>query len=215
VIVSMPVHAGETPLDRWAQAVGGQEKIAPLNVIYREATIELRGFTATGKFWHTRDGRYRKEEQYGGISRIETFDGTTALLQQGAMPPQKLEGEELRRAKSSAYANTNAIFFALSEARRGQVVIEGEDRVVMKPDGGIDWNIALDRETGLPKSMSHLNQGRVLTVTFDSYETVEGVRLEKEMHRTNGDPRFDAVIRFTKTVFNPPIEASLFTLAPK
>jgi hypothetical protein len=33
-----------------------------------------------------------------------------------------------------------------------------------------------------------------------------------EIHCSMGDPRFDAVIRFTKTVINPPIDASLFQL---
>jgi hypothetical protein len=52
-------------------------------------------------------------------------------------------------------------------------------------------------------------------VTFVSYETVEGLRFEKEIHRTTGDPRFNAVIRFTKTVINPPIDPSLFTIEAK
>jgi len=38
------------------------------------------------------------------------------------------------------------------------------------------------------------------------------VILEKEIHRTNGDPRFNATIRYTETVFNPPVDAAFFSI---
>ncbi len=41
----------------------------------------------------------------------------------------------------------------------------------------------------------------------------DGVKLEKEIRRTMGDPRFNSVIRFTKTVINPPADAALFATA--
>ncbi len=71
-----------------------------------------------------------------------------------------------------------------------------------------------DPQTSLPATMVHEQDGRTVTVTFVSYETVDGIRVEKEIHRTNGNPRFDADIRFTKTVFNPPLDAALFSIAP-
>jgi hypothetical protein len=41
----------------------------------------------------------------------------------------------------------------------------------------------------------------------------DGVKLEKEIRRTMGEPRFNSVIRFTKTVINPPVDAALFATA--
>jgi hypothetical protein len=52
------------------------------------------------------------------------------------------------------------------------------------------------------------------TVTFVSYETIDGIEFEKEIHRSTGDPRFDAVIRFTKTAINPTVDASLSSSEP-
>lgn len=63
--------------------------------------------------------------------------------------------------------------------------------------------------------MIHKQNDRTITVTFVSYETVDGIRIEKEIHRTTGDPGYDSVIRFTKTVLNVPVDASLFSIEPK
>jgi hypothetical protein len=73
--------------------------------------------------------------------------------------------------------------------------------------------VRLDAQTGLPAAMVHQENDRTVTVEFEGYETVDGLKLEKAIHRSNGDPRFDAVIRFTKTVINPPIDPSLFSIA--
>lgn len=61
--------------------------------------------------------------------------------------------------------------------------------------------------------MTHNEGEKTITVTFVSYATIDGITMETEIHRTNGDPRFGAIIRFTKTVINPPIDASTFTIA--
>ncbi len=202
----------ENPVDRWATAVGGRAKIAAIKSTDREATIEMGGFTGTIKAWHTADGKYRKEEQVGMFSSIETFDGTSGMLQQGDAPPRAMAGADLARARSTPYANWNAVFFAFfPERRRGTLDIEGDGTIVLKPEGGIDWRVTLDPQTALPRSMIHKQGDRTITVTFVSYETIDGIKFEKEIHRSTGDPRFDSVIRFTKTVINPPVEESLFS----
>jgi hypothetical protein len=211
--------AGEKSPDaavaRWAAAVGGREKVSAIKAIYREATVEIGGFKGTIKAWHSAEGKYRKEEQVATFSTVETFDGTIGMVQRNDAPLVMMSGAELARARSSAYANTNAIFFAFfPQRRRGTLALEG-DEVVLKPEGGIDWRVTLDPETALPKTMVHKEGDRTITVTFVSYETIDGMTLEKEIHRSMGDPRYDAVIRFTKTVLNPPVEAALFSIQPK
>jgi len=202
------------PIDRWAKAAGGRQKIAGIRAIYREATIELGGYQGTMKVWHTADGKYRKEEQVAAFATVETFDGTSGVVKQGETAPRAMAGGELALARSRAFANANAVFFAFfPERRRGSVAIEPNDTIVMKPEGGVEWRITLDPQTSLPKTMSHQQNDRNVVVTFTSYETVDGITLEKEIHRTMGDKRFDAVIRFTKTVFNPPVDAALFASA--
>jgi hypothetical protein len=211
-LVASTVFAADNPVDRWADAVGGRDKVSAITVIYREATIDVAGYTGTIKAWHTADGRYRKEEQIADYSTIETFDGAAGTVQQADAPPQHMAGPELERARSTAFANSNAIFFAFfPERRHGSVAIE-DDAIVLKPEGGIDWRIRLDPQTSLPRMMTHQEGPRSVTVNFISYETIDGIQFEKEIHRSNGDPRFDSVIRFTKTVINPTVDPSLFSI---
>lgn len=204
--------AASSAIDRWANALGGREKIAAIRSIYREATLEWGGFEGSLKAWHTADGKYRKEEQVATFASIETFDGTNGTVQQGSAPPHKMADAELERARSSAFANWNAVFFVFfPERRRGTVDVEG-DTIVLKPEGGIEWRVMLDPETSLPKSMTHKEGDRTITVTFVSYETIDGIKIEKEIRRSMGEGKGGAVIRFTKTLFNPPVDAALFAM---
>lgn len=210
-VLAATALAADSPVDRWAHAVGGRQKLAGITAIYREGTLEFGAMTGTIKVWHTAEGKYRKEEAIPGIfSSVETYDGTTALVQRNGGAPQQVTGAELAVAKSKAYANTNSIFFVFAKQPRGSLTTEG-DAIVFKPEGGIEWRVVIDPETSLPKTMLHDEGGKTVTVTFASWETVDGVMLEKEIHRTNGVA--SAVIKFSKTVINPPIDASLFTIA--
>ena len=71
--------------------------------------------------------------------------------------------------------------------------------IIFKPEGGVEWRITLDPKTSLPATMSHQEGTRTITVSLGPYETVDGITLEKEIHRSaEGGP--GAVIRFSKTV---------------
>ena len=206
--------ADNNPIERWATAVGGRDKVAAIKTIYREASLEFGAYKGTLKVWHTADGKYRKEEKIGDMATIETFDGVKGSIQEGSSPAREMTGSEVQLSKAKRFANANAMFFAFfPERRHGDVAIEGDGTIVLKPEGGVDWRVALDSQTSLPKTMVHTEGDRTITVTFDSYETVDGIKFEKEIHRSAGGPA-SAVIQFTKTVINPPIEADLFTIKP-
>lgn len=200
------------PVERWEKAVGGKDKIAAIRTIYREGTLQFAGLEGTIKVWHTADGKYRKEEQVGMFSNTETFDGTDALMQRGNMPLRKVEGPELAVARSKSFSNSNAMFFVFfPERRHGNLTVEDDHTIAFTPENGIEWRVILDPQTSLPQTMIHKEGDKTITVTFTSYETVDGITFEKEIHRTMGDPRLDAVIHFNKTVINAPVEPSLFS----
>lgn len=203
--------AASGPVERWANAIGGRDTIAKVKCIYREGTIDFNGMQGTIKVWHTSDGRYRKEEQVAVFSSVETFDGKNLLVKKGAAPPQKLEGAELAVETSKAYANSNAIFFVFAPGHRGAINAAGNDTIVFQPEGGVEWRVDLDPKTSLPTSMTHKEGDRTITAAFASWETVDGLKLEKEIHRSSGEGRPVAIIKFDKTVINPPVDAALFT----
>jgi hypothetical protein len=212
-IPAAPTLAASDAISRWAAAVGGRDKIAAIQAIYREGTIKVAGFEGTIKVWHTAKGTYRKEERIATLSTTEVFDGTRGIAQQGIEAARTMDGLDLAQTISRRFANTNAMFFAFfPERHKGSRTLDGENTIIFKPDGGIDWRVTLDPVTSLPATMIHEESGRVVTVAFVEYETVDGIVLEKELHRSNGDARFNAVIRFVKTVINPPIDSSLFVL---
>ena len=214
-ITGSVVLAAESPIDRWKRAAGGLDKVAAVKALYREGTIEYGGAQGTIKVWHTADGRYRKEEAIATYSLTETFDGTRGSVRQNGAPPREMTAEELQQVLSRRFSNANAMFFVFFPDRhRGTVSVEDDGTIVFRPEGGIDWRVTLDAQTSLPKTMVHQEGERTITVTFDAYETVDGITLEKELHRSAGDPARGAVIRFTKTVVNPPLDASLFSGQP-
>ena len=104
------------------------------------------------------------------------------------------------------------LFAFFPERRRGTVTFEGENLIVLKPEGGVEWRVTLDEKTSLPKTMIHQEGPQTITVMFDSYEAVDGIKFEKEIHRSAGDPSRGAVIRFTKTVINEPVDPALFSI---
>jgi hypothetical protein len=194
-------------------AVGGREKIAAVRATYREATIDVAGTRGTLRVWHTADGKYRKEEQVAGIDVVEIFDGRRGTLQQGQSAARAMTPAETERAKSQAFANWNAVFFAFFPERHGGVVhIDADGTLILAPEGAVERRVTLDPKTALPATMTHTFAGRTIQVTFASYETVDGLQFEKEIRRSMGDPHYDSVIRFTKTIVNPPIEAALFAI---
>ena len=206
------LSSSEDVVKRWADAVGGREKIAAIKSIYREATIEFGPYRGTLKVWHTADGKYRKEEQVATLSTVETFDGTTGYVQQGSEPPRRMTDAETQQTRSRRFANSNAMFFVFFPDRhRGAVKTEQDGTIVFVPEGGIEWRVTLDPQTSLPRTMVHKEGERTVTATFDSYEVVDGIKLEKELHRSAGNPGMTSVIHFTKTVINPPLDPSLFT----
>src|SRR5437763_9567406 len=180
--------AFNNPVERWANAVGGRDKVAAIKAIYREAIIEYGGYEGTLKVWHTADGKYRKEEQVASYSLVETFDGTNGFVKQGGGAPHQMTRAELELATSKRFSNSNAMLFAFfPERRRGSVAVEGENLIVVKPEGEIEWRVTLEPQNSLPKTMVHKEGEQTITVTVDSYETVEGIKFEKAMHRSPAD----------------------------
>jgi len=205
--------AADDAIDRWATAAGGRDKLATIKTLYREAELEFGAYKGTIKVWHTADGKYRKEEKIGDLSSLEIFDGAKGTIKEGDAPPRPMTSAELEISKAKRFANANAMFFAFfPERRHGSVTTEPDGTIVLKPEGGVEWRVTLDPQTSLPKTMVHKEGDRTITVTFDSFETVDGIKFEKEIHRSAGGPA-GAVIRFTKTLINPPTEAGLFSIS--
>jgi hypothetical protein len=145
------------------------------------------------------------------FSSVEICDGTNVSIRKGA-ETKMLADDELAVERSKAFANSNAMFFVFFPQRHrgGSITPDGDDATVFKPEGGVEWRVTLDPTTSLPSTMTHKEGDKTIAVSFASYETIDGIQFEKEIRRSGGDGRPGAIIRFTKTVINPAVDASMF-----
>src|SRR5689334_16645805 len=111
LIYAQQSPAVENAIERWAAAVGGRERIAAINAVYREGTIQVAGFKGSIRVWHTAEGKYRKEEQVATFSTIETFDGNGGMATQNGSAPHEMQGVELQQTRSRRFANSSAMLF--------------------------------------------------------------------------------------------------------
>lgn len=124
LLLTFAPAAAEDPIAHWEKAVGGRDKISAIKAIYREGTLEYAGLQGSIKVWHTSDGKYRKEERVAGYSLVETFDGSTGMVQASSQPPRKMSEGELQQNRSKRFANSNAMFFVFfPERHKGTRVI--------------------------------------------------------------------------------------------
>ena len=47
ILLAVAASAAESPIDRWAAAIGGREKIATVKALYREGTLDFGGMPFT------------------------------------------------------------------------------------------------------------------------------------------------------------------------
>jgi hypothetical protein len=157
-----------------------------------------------------------KRERVATYSLIETYDGNTGMVQAGPQAPRRMSEAELQQNRSKRFANSNAMFFVFfPERHKGTRTVESGNTVMFTPEGGIEWRVTLDPQTSLPQEMVHREGDKTISARFISYETVEGIKLESGIQRSAGDPSRSAVIGFTKTVINPPIDDSLFSITER
>ncbi|HWC16683.1 MAG TPA: hypothetical protein VG498_06695 [Terriglobales bacterium] len=102
-------------------------------------------------------------------------------------------------------------FVFFPERHKGTRTVEGNNTVVFTPDGGIEWRVTLDPPSFRNKCCTGRRPDNHRYFHFLS--EVEGVQLENEIQKSAGDPSHSAIIRYTKTVINPPIDDSVFSIA--
>lgn len=197
-------------LDRWAEALGGREKLARIQAVHRELAFTTGGIDGTDQEWITAKGQARSEVQMGGFSSVTVFDGREGWAADGGAQPHRLAGPDLTGTITSTYLDSYAQFFP----ERGKASIALEDgesaTLVITPEGGREIRVLLDKKTWLPRAMTQPLQERTQTVTFVSWKEVDGVQFPNEMLQSTGDAKFDVRITTTKIEVNPAVDAAAF-----
>jgi hypothetical protein len=163
------------PLQRWAQALGGLERLRQIEAIYIRFRVEMGGLAGTLEMWSTTQGQHREALDLAGVYKNLTVvdrDRGWVLDQNGKV--QELAGLELATEITSTYIDS---FSHLVPGRMaGQVEHVGEDEsgtlVRFLPEGGRPVTYHLDAQTGLPTRQERPQAERTFTTSFDDWREV-------------------------------------------
>jgi hypothetical protein len=203
----------ESFLDRWRQALGGQERLRQVEVVYTRMAIEMGGLTGTVEEWNTAQGQHRQSLDLGGVYRALTvFDGERGWVLDQNGKVRDLAGIELEEEVTSAYLGSFSHLVPGRRPGRAELVSADEAHAVLRlvPEGGRPVTCYLDQRTGLPVRQEQPAAERTRTVYLDDWREVEGIPWPFHARQTTGDTRYDTVLRVEEVRFNGPLEAGTF-----
>lgn len=209
-----PPVTRQEALDRWLAATGGRERVAAIRTIVREAKVASGGEEGTLKSWSTSAGRFRDDTSIAGFDATELFDGNDGWTVPADAPAHRVGAADREGRVTEAYFAAFAQWFP---SRRGGIISleSANDREVVlsiRPDGGREARVALDRQTWLPLRMQQRAAERIQTTKFVSWESAAGVKFPKETVDQLGDPKYDTRVTYTKTTINAPLAATVLAL---
>lgn len=203
----------EQLLQRWAQALGGLDRLRSIEVLYIRSRIETGGLVGTVEEWCTAHGQRREDLDLAGIYKnLTVLDGDRCWVRDQNGKVRELVGVELENEITSAYI---ASFSHLVPGRMSGAVEEagqGEAGAAVRflPKGGRPVTYYLDAQTGLPARQERPQAERTVTATFGDWREVEGVLLPWHVRQTSGDPQYDIVAEIEEVRCNVPVDAAAF-----
>ncbi len=204
----------EEALARWLKATGGRARVAAVKTVSREAKETSGGEEGTLKTWSTSAGRFRDDDSIAGFDSTELFDGLDGWTVPVDAPPHKVGPADRENRITESYFAAFAQWFP--ERRGGVITLESasEEEVVLaiRPDGGREARVTLDRRTWLPLRMQQRSAERIETAKFVSWESAGGVQFPKEILDQLGNPKYDTRLVYTKTVVNAALAPSLLAV---
>lgn len=184
----------------WSRAAG-----TPPQTIEREAAFAMGGLQGTIRTWSRADGAYRIETVVpaAGYRSVQTYDGRRAWKADGASRAHEVTQTELAEVVTDA-------FFDSQQASRAALPADAPHTFTVTPSGGVTVTVVVDPETCLPRTFSRKTRNGVVTQTIEEWTSIDGRALPAVIRQSNGNPQFDATIRYTSTKLNAEIADSLF-----
>ncbi len=162
-------------------------------------------------------GAFVESYELGPAKGADGYDGHDAWAQDlsGTVTLQN-GGEQKALAVNQAYRAANLWwqpdFGGASIEDLGQRSKDAKLYDVLKitPKGGISFTAWFDAKTHLLARIIELRDGRPTTTRFSDYETVDGARMPKKVHISNGDAKYDQHETLIKAEFLPAQPAARF-----
>ena len=229
-----PPPPPQTPPAPVASATPGVDEIVALNLKARGGVELLRATesmkmtgnmtspagSATMTLWMKRPNRKRTETEFSGQKRVEAFDGTTAWVQFGDLPPQVIPpSPQLEDAKGRSEIDPPLLDYR-EKGRRVELVgrekADGADVFHLRlTDKGTVTHYYIDAVSGLERRMSNrIQQGpkaAQVELRFSDYRDVQGRMVPFTVQQVlDGKPV--AQTKLESVEFNLPIDDAMFRM---
>jgi hypothetical protein len=202
-------------LKRWAEALGGVEKITRIKNLYLRSVIKSGGLEGTSEHWQTVEGLHKQSIELGGVfSQLSVFNGHEGWVRDQNAKVRELAGTELAEEVSAAYLGSFSHLIGGRMAGAAEYLGEDKDKrfyiLKLQPQGGLAITCYLDKTTYLPAREEQTGDGQTSTMTFADWREVEGVKFAFQQRYSTADPT-DTVLQSVQLVsLNTPLDESAF-----
>ena len=203
-------------LDRWADALGGRERLAAIHGLHMQEDIATGGLSGSYESWNDAKGDLRTSTHIGdAIREDDILAGDSGWVLDISGIAHASSGSDLQGLVSEEY---EASYSQLLPGRMpGSVELAGTDAArhayVLKllPQGGTPVTVYLDMQSFLPQGETTLQGGQAETTSYTAWTTVNGVRFPAAGRQSTGDPKYDVLITLRSMEVNPAFDPALFS----
>lgn len=208
-----------TLLARYKAASGGARWDA-VQAIASNGTLQAGGLSGPiTTLEDLRGGRHASRYMLGSLKGADGYDGRTAWEQDPGGEVARLDGSEaMARARTEAWLTARAYWYSQrGAARYGAVTTREADGhryavVEVTPEGGAAVTLWFDTASGLLARTTQRVDQNVLTVRYEDWRTVEGVRLPFRSVSDRGDPRSRVDVALTEAHLDPVLHDADFAM---
>jgi len=212
-----PGPSKEDILQRWMTALGGEQRLTAVHVVYVKSHFVMGGLEGSYEQWDSDRGQHRDSINIpGAFQQDEVFDGQKGWVRDLSGTVHEISGSDLEDKITLAY---QANFSWLLPGRMaGEVEFAGEDAshqfYVFKiaPRHGKPYTIFLDQQTFLP-AREEQREGHATQVQyFSEWREVQGIKFPGRVRQSTGDPKYDGVMSLAQVEINPTLDTRLFAM---
>lgn len=222
LIASVAAQAQESAKDILAKAkdASGGAAWDSLTSIHTKVALAVGGLKGTGESWEDiLTGRAVERFKLGVFSGAQGFDGHAVWTQDPSGQARAEEGGDAKEeAVNDAYRRSLAYWFP--ERWEGLIEYSGlkqeTDRQLhalrIMPRGGRAFDLWIDAKTYLPDRIVEKAAVETRTTYLSDYREISGIKMPYSSRTTNGEARYDQLIRVQSIELNAPLSDEMFRM---
>lgn len=197
-----------TIISRWAEAVGGAQRVAAVKTVYRTSDSDEDGLKGTRQEWLTNKLQRREHVDHAQDQTTTVFNGKQGWLLDWNGKTQTLHGDDLKAIQALTIMHT----FAALLGQAGPVESLGDDptgkfaMLRFSPPNGFPITYYLDRATFLPAKAEIPAFDGTETITFSDWREVNGLKVPFD--EKQADPVNTTELHLKEVTFNSPTKVS-------